>query len=168
MWEASMDDTQPGNEIAQAVNEAVDQARADASDDADLTREQLKIENQRIKSEERIAERLAERDEHVAELQVGAGRPAWVDDFLGELRNIFSSGAPQTEIHVEHDESPIPASAEDIPPEPEADKEVEEPVESVEELGGEDTAEVKDIPEETPGSDNDKPKGRFRRRSRRR
>lgn len=85
------------DEIAQTVDAAIQNDRTEAS--SDIERERLKLESQRIKAEERINERMAERDEHVAEIQNNAELyRGMLEQALAKFDEFFSRTAPQ---HIE-------------------------------------------------------------------
>lgn len=165
-----MDENSPGETIAESINSAIDEARAQEQSSTDYAHEQMKLEQQRIKAEERIAERNAERDEHIAELQTGGDMREMFSSLMAKLDNFLANNTPQTAVHVEHEVNEIPPASEDVPQE--AEETVENPenaaAESVEELGetAEETEKETEEPEETV--ENATKFGRSRRRNRRR
>ena len=164
----------PG-QIASQIDTAIQEHNTSGT--IDLEKERLKLESQRIKTEERIAERMAERDEKVAETQFGGQAEldqmrSMFTDLMSQLTGLISNATPQISVDAHHENPEIPISSEDITDAPESSEEnSEEPEnESVEEIGGEAentnepvlNTEPKDEPENETRN-----RGRKRRRSRR-
>lgn len=162
------------NQIAQDIQNAID----DTSTDAQLKMHEAEIdlERQRIKTEERISERMAERDEHIADTTAGVDElRSMFSSLMSRLDTFMNNNMPQvpiihtevnpTEDENDDDENDIesPVATEDVIPEehPEilgatVEEEIENSVESPE-------TEVDQLENEVV--DNGKP-GRNRRRKR--
>lgn len=154
--------------IAQNVQDAIDQSEAEVI--KDLRQDEIDVEKLRIKTEERIAERQAERDEKVAEITSN------VEEYRSLLDSLFmqfndlintlktpNSVPPNVDVDIEtaHEDEPSNES------ETETD-EFDEPEELVEELGSESESIVNSVNPVEENNGSEKEIGDSRRRKRKR
>lgn len=102
----------------------------------DLERERIKLEEKRIRQEERIAERMAERDENVAAITTEAEHyKSLLDSFIEQFRGL-SAGTIQ-HVEVESPTPIMPASEDVTEDESEEDNDIAPALPpAVEEIGG--------------------------------
>ena len=155
--------------IADVIHEA--QESDTTGIEKDLREQELEVEKLRIKTDERINDRNAERDENIIESQLGVSEyRSMLDSLLSRVDSLLATINPAPQQSVEIEVPPV--AHEDIPeseisnPIPEA---VEEPEEEVEELAEDTNAELEKteseiIPHESePESNSIRKRGRKRR-----
>lgn len=150
-------------ELADHANEAIQEARQ--NEFIEQADKELAHREKELKHEEKLAKINAEKEVTVAEIQ---SRPFDEESFFGRLEGLFQrySAAAEKPIAIDaHTETgEIPVAAEDVPEE--IEHELEEPEETVEEIGempGEVEEEI-DKPELQAESNNgSKRRGRKRR-----
>ena len=159
-------------QVAGQIQETIDNQAQDRA--AEMHEADIKLERERIRSQERMHEREIIAQENMARMQSDVEQyRSMLDEMFSKIGELFSHNAPVIEVDASHDETEIPAANEDAaetPPENNAgeNEPQETPLEGIEEIGGNVENEVNDNVESV--TDNAEPgkSGRKRRRGNRR
>lgn len=124
------------NEIANQISSAIENTAESQQAQIDLEKEHIDLERQRIKSEERIAERMAERDENIATIEHDTNYyRSMLDELFTKFDSILNSNNPANQIpqtiEIDAGHNEVPEAANEDTSEFESPEESDEAIEEI-------------------------------------